>query len=75
MVVHCLKTVRNADQIGVVEKGRMVQQGKYNELMQQNGIYKRFVNARKTVNRLESGRENFSPCRFFCTFFRTNPLK
>lgn len=47
MIAHRLKTVRNADQILVVDKGRIVQQGKHEELMKQNGIYKRFVNARE----------------------------
>ena len=47
MIAHRLKTVRNADQILVVDKGRIVEQGKHDELMQHDGIYKRFVNARE----------------------------
>ena len=47
MIAHRLKTVRNADQILVVDQGKIVQQGKHNELMQQEGIYRRFVNARE----------------------------
>ncbi len=47
MIAHRLKTVRNADQILVVDKGRIVQQGKHEELMKQDGIYQRFVNARE----------------------------
>ena len=47
MIAHRLKTVRNADQILVVDQGRIVQQGKHDELMQQDGIYRRFVNARE----------------------------
>lgn len=47
MIAHRLKTVRNADQILVVEQGKIVQQGKHEELMKQDGIYKRFVNARE----------------------------
>lgn len=49
MIAHRLKTVRNADQILVVDQGRIVQQGKHDELMQQDGIYRRFVNARETA--------------------------
>lgn len=49
MIAHRLKTVRNADQILVVDQGRIVQQGKHDELMKQNGIYKRFVNAREAA--------------------------
>ena len=47
MIAHRLKTVRNADQILVVDKGQIVQQGTHNELMKKDGIYKRFVNARE----------------------------
>lgn len=47
MIAHRLKTVRNADQILVIDKGRIVQQGRHEELMMQEGIYKRFVNARE----------------------------
>ena len=49
MIAHRLKTVRNADQILVVDQGRIVQQGKHDELMKQDGIYKRFVNAREAA--------------------------
>lgn len=47
MIAHRLKTVRNADQILVVDQGRIVQQGRHDELMAQDGIYRRFVNARE----------------------------
>lgn len=47
MIAHRLKTVRNADQILVVDKGRIVQKGKHNELMKQDGIYRNFVSGRK----------------------------
>ncbi len=47
MIAHRLKTVRNADQILVVDKGRIVQKGTHGELMEEEGIYKRFVNARE----------------------------
>ena len=36
-----------ADQIVVVDKGRIVQQGIHEQLMKQEGIYKRFVDARQ----------------------------
>ena len=47
MIAHRLKTVRNADQIVVIDKGRIVQQGTHNQLMKQEGIYKRFVDSRE----------------------------
>jgi len=47
MIAHRLKTVRHADQIVVIDKGKIVQKGKHDELMQQDGIYKNFVSGRK----------------------------
>ena len=47
MIAHRLKTVRHADQIVVVEKGQVVQKGTHEQLMKQEGIYKRFVDARE----------------------------
>lgn len=47
MIAHRLKTVRNADNIIVIDKGRIVQRGRHDELMQQEGIYRTFVEDRK----------------------------
>ena len=47
MIAHRLKTVRHADQIVVVDKGQIVQKGTHEQLMEQEGIYKRFVDARQ----------------------------
>ena len=47
MIAHRLKTVRHADQIVVVDRGRVVQKGTHEELMEQDGIYRRFVNSRE----------------------------
>ncbi len=47
MIAHRLKTVRGADRILVVDKGKIVQQGRHEELMQQEGIYRRFVQSRE----------------------------
>lgn len=47
MIAHRLKTVRHADQILVVDGGQIVQQGKHEELIEHDGIYKRFVGKRK----------------------------
>ena len=47
MIAHRLKTVRNADQIFVVDKGRIAQRGTHDELMKQDGIYRRFVDSRR----------------------------
>lgn len=47
MIAHRLKTVRNADQIVVVDSGKIAQLGTHMQLMQEGGIYKNFVNARQ----------------------------
>ena len=47
MIAHRLKTVRNANQIFVVDKGRIVQRGTHDKLIEQDGIYRNFVTERK----------------------------
>lgn len=47
MIAHRLKTVRNADQIIVIDKGKIVQKGKHDQLMREDGIYRNFVSGRK----------------------------
>ncbi|HOW27323.1 MAG TPA: NHLP bacteriocin export ABC transporter permease/ATPase subunit [Elusimicrobiota bacterium] len=40
VIAHRLSTVRHADRILVLEKGRIVQQGSFEELVQQPGLFK-----------------------------------
>ena len=47
MIAHRLKTVRNADQIFVIDNGRISQKGTHEELLKQEGIYKSFVEGRQ----------------------------
>ncbi len=47
MIAHRLKTVRNADQIIVIDQGKIVQQGKHEELIKEDGIYQNFINERE----------------------------
>ncbi|MBR1459244.1 MAG: ABC transporter ATP-binding protein [Oscillospiraceae bacterium] len=47
MIAHRLKTVRDADQILVIANGRIAQQGDHESLMQEDGIYRRFVESRQ----------------------------
>lgn len=50
MIAHRLKTVRNADQILVLDDGRIVQQGKHSELISQPGIYADFVGGKRETS-------------------------
>ena len=43
MIAHRLKTVEHADQILVLDKGQIVQQGRHSELLKQTGIYRKFI--------------------------------
>lgn len=47
MIAHRLKTVRNADQILVINNGKIEQKGKHDDLIVKKGIYSTFINARK----------------------------
>ena len=47
MIAHRLKTVREAQQIFVVDKGKIAQRGTHDELMRQDGIYRRFISGRE----------------------------
>ena len=58
MIAHRLKTVRNADQILVVNGGHIVQQGRHDDLIKQKGIYADFVSGRKQAIGWKLGADN-----------------
>lgn len=47
MIAHRLKTIKNADQIVVIDNGKIVQQGTHDQLITEKGIYADFVGMRK----------------------------
>ena len=48
MIAHRLKTIRNANQILVLNKGKIEQCGTHDILVNQDGLYKNLVNAKVT---------------------------
>ncbi len=43
VIAHRLSTVKHADEIVVLEKGKIIERGTHNELIQQSGAYKKLV--------------------------------
>ena len=46
VIAHRLNTIRHADEILVIDQGRIVQAGDHDKLMAKEGIYRRFITAR-----------------------------
>lgn len=49
MIAHRLKTVEHADQILVMDHGKIVQRGTHQQLMREKGIYQRFISQRESA--------------------------
>ena len=47
MIAHRLKTVEHADQILVIDHGKIVQQGNHESLIEEDGLYKTFIGERR----------------------------
>ncbi len=56
VIAHRLSTIRNADKILVLEKGKIVQQGKHEELLEdENGIYRKLYELQfRSLNTIKS---------------------
>jgi ATP-binding cassette subfamily B protein len=48
-IAHRLSTIENADQILVVDEGKIVEKGTHTQLIQQKGVYKRFISIREAA--------------------------
>jgi len=45
MIAHRLTTVQRADRILVLDKGKIVEEGRHEELMKAGGIYEQMIRA------------------------------
>ena len=48
-IAHRLNTVKTADQIIVLDGGRIVQRGRHGQLMEEEGLYRSFIELRKAA--------------------------
>lgn len=58
VVAHRIHTIQRADQIAVVEDGRVVQVGKHDDLLRQGGLYQQFWHERMRAEQWEVSSAN-----------------
>ena len=57
IVAHRLSTVRNADKIFVVQGGQVVEEGKHDDLLEQDGAYAQLIKRQMEAHsKLENGK-------------------
>ena len=49
IVAHRLSTIKNADAILVMRDGKIIEHGRHDELIEQNGFYKKLYNSQFAV--------------------------
>ena len=49
IIAHRMETIKNADKILVMEKGKIVEEGKHNELLEKDGVYSKMSHINKDI--------------------------
>ncbi|MBN1969076.1 MAG: ABC transporter ATP-binding protein [Candidatus Delongbacteria bacterium] len=49
MIAHKLNTIKNADKIVVIDKGKIVQKGRHDDLLREDGLYKNLWNEQQRI--------------------------
>jgi subfamily B ATP-binding cassette protein MsbA len=63
VIAHRLSTILNADKILVVKEGRIVEQGKHEQLLQQGGLYRRLYDLQFDQNHADQNKSQIPPTR------------
>ncbi|MFH2056840.1 MAG: ABC transporter ATP-binding protein [bacterium] len=63
VIAHRLSTILNADQILVVKSGRIVEQGKHEQLLQQGGLYRRLYDLQFNNNHADKDQSQIPSAR------------
>jgi ATP-binding cassette subfamily B protein len=53
-IAHRLSTLRKADKLIILDRGEITEQGTHNELMDNNGLYKRLVDLQSELSRIKA---------------------
>jgi subfamily B ATP-binding cassette protein MsbA len=49
VIAHRLSTIQHADEIVVIQEGRIAERGSHEQLSALNGIYRKLIDIQKTV--------------------------
>jgi ATP-binding cassette, subfamily B (MDR/TAP), member 1 len=63
MIAHRLSTIKGADNIVVMAKGAIVEQGTHNDLLSKGGMYKELVERQKLDSNLDEERNGQEECK------------